>query len=131
MFMHYPEPNRAGSHGTSGVGFVIVLSDRYVSLIVCSSADGNAVGARGFIRGPRGVSRIMWVGVDKAGFNWLLVPYQHPFLSANHLSSSLPINMPRVDNTYVVPFEPVRDGPGEFAYGWARFNLQRFVKKRG
>ena len=33
MFMHYPEPNRAGSHGTSGVGVVIVLRDRYVSLI--------------------------------------------------------------------------------------------------
>ena len=39
--------------------------------------------------------------------------------------------MPRVDNTYVIPFEPVRDGPGEFTYGQARFNLQRFVKKRG
>jgi hypothetical protein len=25
MFMYYPEPNRAGSHGTSGVGVVIVL----------------------------------------------------------------------------------------------------------
>jgi hypothetical protein len=25
MFMNYPEPNRAGSHGTSGVGVVIVL----------------------------------------------------------------------------------------------------------
>ena len=39
--------------------------------------------------------------------------------------------MPRVDNTYLIPFEPIRDGPGEFAYGRARFNLQRFVKKRG
>ena len=73
----------------------------------------------------------MRVGVDKAGFNRLLVPYQHPLLSPNHLSSSPPISMPRVDNTYVIPFEPVRDGPGEFAYGRARFNLQRFVKKRG
>ena len=71
------------------------------------------------------------MGVDKAGFNRLLVPYQHPLLSPNHLSSSLPINMPRVDNTYVIPFEPVRDGSGEFAYGRARFNLQRFTKKRG
>jgi hypothetical protein len=25
MFMNYPEPNKAGSHGTSGVGVVIVL----------------------------------------------------------------------------------------------------------
>ena len=73
----------------------------------------------------------MRVGVDKAGFNRLLVPYQHPLLSVNHLSSFPLFNMPRVNDTYVVPFEPVRDGPGEFAYGRARFNLQRFVKKRG
>ena len=88
-------------------------------------------GARVVLRGLRGVSRITWVGVDKAGFNRLLVPYQHPLLSPNHLSSSPPISMPRVDNTYVVPFEPVCDGPGEFAYGRACFNLQRFEKKRG
>ena len=105
--MHYPEPNRAGSHGTCGVGVVIVLSDRYVLLIVCSSAGDDAVGARVVLHGPRGVSRITRVGVDKAGFNRLLVPYQHPLLSPNHLSSSSPINMPRVDNTYVIPFEPV------------------------
>ena len=117
MFMYYPEPNRAGSHGTSGVGIVIVLSDRYVSLIVCGSANDDAVGARVVLRGPRGVSCITRVGVDKAGFNLLLAPYQHPLLSPNHLSSSLPISMPRVDNTYVIPFEPVRDGPGEFAFG--------------
>ena len=89
------------------------------------------MGARGFFRGPRGVNRITRVGVDKAGFNRLLVPHQHPLLSTNHLSSSPLITMPRVDNTYVVPFEPVRDGPGEFAYGRTRFNLQRFTKKRG
>ena len=129
--MYYPEPNRAGSHGTSGMGVVIVLNDRYVSLIVYCSADGDTVGARGLFRGPRGVSRITRVGVDKAGFNRLLVPYQRPLLSSNHLSSSPPIIMPRVDSTYVIPFEPVRDGPGEFAYGRACFNLQRFVKKRG
>ena len=107
------------------------MSDRYVSLITCCSADDDAMGARVVLRGPRGVSRIMRVGVDKVGFNRLLVPYQHPLLSAYHPSSSPLINMPRVDNTYVVPFEPVRDGPGEFAFGRARFNLQRFMKKRG
>ena len=111
MFMYYPEPNRAGSHGTSGVGVVIVLSDCYVSLIVCSSADNYAVGARVIFCGPRGVSHITQVGVDKAGFNQLLVPYQHPLLSPNHLFSSPPINMPRVDNTYVIPFEPVTISP--------------------
>ena len=110
------------------MGVIIALSDRYVSLITSCSAKDNAMGARVVLRGLRGVSRITWVGVDKVGFNWLLVPYQHPLLSPNHLSSSPPI-MPRVDNTYVIPFEPVRDGPGEFAYGWARFNLQRFVKR--
>ena len=129
--MHYPEPNRAGSHGTSGVGVVIVLSYRYVSLIVLWLGRSDAVGARRMLCGPRGVSHIMRVGVDKAGFNRLLVPHQHPLFSTKHLPSSPPINMPRVDNTYVISFEPVRDGPGEFAYGRARFNLQRIVKKRG
>ena len=80
---------------------------------------------------PRGVSRIMQVRVDKVGFNRLLVPYQHPLLSTNHLYSSQPITMPRVTNTYVVPFEPVCNGPGEFSYAKDRFNIQQFVKKRG
>ena len=66
----------------------------------------------------------MQVGVDKAGFNRLLVPYQHPLLSPNHLSSSHPITMPRVDNTYVVPFKPICNGPEEFSYAKGRFNVQ-------
>ena len=110
---------------------LLFLNVRYVSLMICCSADDDAVGAWVVLRGLRGVSRITWVGVDKAGFNRLLVPYQHPLFSPNHLSSSPPISMPRINNTYVVPFEPVHDSPGEFAYGRARFNLQRFVKKRG
>ena len=75
MFMHYPEPNRAGSHGTSGVEIVIVLNGHYVSLITCCSADDDAVGTRVMFHGLKGVSRITRVGVDKAGFNRLLVPY--------------------------------------------------------
>jgi hypothetical protein len=39
--------------------------------------------------------------------------------------------MPQVNNTYVVPFEPVRNGPGEFSFAKDRFNVQRFVEKRG
>jgi hypothetical protein len=39
--------------------------------------------------------------------------------------------MPRVNNTYVVPFEPVHNGPGEFSFAKDWFNVQRFVKKRG
>ena len=39
--------------------------------------------------------------------------------------------MPRVNNTYVVPFELVHNGPGEFTYAQERFNIQRFVKKQG
>jgi hypothetical protein len=39
--------------------------------------------------------------------------------------------MPRINNTYIVPFEPIRNGPGEFSFAWERFNVQRFVKKRG
>ena len=102
-----------------------------MSLITCFSADDDAVGARVVLRGPRGVIRITRVGVDKAGFNRLLVPYQHPLPSTNHPSSSLPISMPRVNNTYVIPFEPVLNGPGEFSFAKARYNLQQFVKKRG
>jgi hypothetical protein len=75
MFMNYPEPSRAGSHGTSGVGVVIVLG-RYVSLITCCSADVDAVGARVVVRGPRGVIRITREVIDKAGLNRLLDPYQ-------------------------------------------------------
>ena len=48
-------------------------------------AGRDAVGARGFFHGLKGVNRITRVGVDKAGFNRLLVPYQHPLLSPNHL----------------------------------------------
>jgi hypothetical protein len=76
MFMYYPGPNRAGSHGTSGVGVVIVLSDRYVSLITCWLADDDAVGARLMLHGPRGVIRITREVIDKAGLNRLLDPYQ-------------------------------------------------------
>jgi hypothetical protein len=76
MFMYYPELNRAGSHGTSGVGVVIVLSVRYVLLITCWSADGDAVGARLTLRGPRGVICITREVIDKAGLNRLLDPYQ-------------------------------------------------------
>jgi hypothetical protein len=74
MFMNYPEPSRAGSHGTSGVGVVLVV--RYVSLITCCSADVDAVGARVVVRGPRGVIRITREVIDKAGLNRLLDPYQ-------------------------------------------------------
>jgi hypothetical protein len=76
MFMYYPEPNRAGSHGTSGVRVVIVFVCRYVSLITCWSADVDAVGARLLFRGPRGVIRITREVIDKAGLNRLLDPYQ-------------------------------------------------------
>ena len=65
----------------------------YVSLITCCSAKNDAMGAWVVLHGPRGVNCITWVGVDKVGFNWLLVPYQHPllsslFLSSNHHASS-------------------------------------------
>jgi hypothetical protein len=76
MFMNYPGPSRAGSHGTSGVGVVIVLSVCYVSLITCWSAEDNAVGTRLTLHGPRGVIRITQEVIDKVGLNWLLVPYR-------------------------------------------------------
>jgi hypothetical protein len=73
--MYYPEPNRAGSHGTSGMGVIIVLSVRYVSLITCCSAKDDAMGAWLTLRRPRSVIRITWEVIDKAGLNRLLVPY--------------------------------------------------------
>ena len=39
--------------------------------------------------------------------------------------------MPRVNNTYTVPFNSICNNPGEFATARERFNIQRFVKKRG
>ena len=39
--------------------------------------------------------------------------------------------MPHVNNTYTVLFDPIHNGPGEFATTREWFNLQRFIKKRG
>jgi hypothetical protein len=39
--------------------------------------------------------------------------------------------MPRTNNTYTVLFEPVRNGPGEFATAKEKFNCHRCVKRRG
>jgi hypothetical protein len=55
---------------------LLFLNDRYVSLITCFSADVDAVGARVVVRGPRGVIRITWEVIDKAGLNRLLDPHQ-------------------------------------------------------
>jgi hypothetical protein len=55
---------------------LLFLSDRYVSLITCWSADDDAMGARLTLRGPRGVIRITREVIDKAGLNRLLDPYQ-------------------------------------------------------
>jgi hypothetical protein len=42
MFMNYPEPNRAGSHGTSGVGVVIIL-DVIVNYLLVGWGDAEGV----------------------------------------------------------------------------------------
>jgi hypothetical protein len=39
--------------------------------------------------------------------------------------------MPCTANTYTVPFNPIRNGPGEFTTAKEKFNLQQFIKKRG
>jgi hypothetical protein len=129
--MNYPELSKAGSHGTSGVGVIIVLRVRYVLLITCCSAKVDAVGARLTLRGPRGVIRITQGVIDKAGLNRLLVPHQSPFFPLNQSSLLLSNTMPHIINTYIVPFEPVLNGSGEFASAKEKFNLQWFVKKRG
>jgi hypothetical protein len=51
---------------------LLFLSDRYVSLITCWSAGVMPK----VLRGLRGVIRITWEVIDKAGLNWLLDPYQ-------------------------------------------------------
>ena len=103
-----------------------------MSLITCCSAKDDAMGAWVVLCGPRRVNCITQVGVDKVGFNRLLVPYQHPLSSTNHHSSSLPIIiMPQVTNTYTILFDPIRNGPGEFTTTKEKFNIQQFVKKRG
>jgi hypothetical protein len=131
MFMYYPELNRAGSHGTSGVGFVIVLSVRYMSLITCGLAEDDAVGTQLTLRRLRGVICIMREVIDKVGLNRLLVPHQSPFPFSIQSSLLFSTTMPRTANTYTVPFEPICNGPGEFATAKERFNFQWFVKKRG
>jgi hypothetical protein len=39
--------------------------------------------------------------------------------------------MPHASNTYTIPFNPVCNGPGEFATTKEVFNHQQFKKKRG
>ena len=122
--MNYLELNRAGSNDTirPGSRYCLDVSLRVVNYVLFGQRQCR--GAWMVLHRPRGVSRITRVGVDKVGFNRLLVPYQHPLPSTNHLSSPLTIAMPRVNNTYVVPFKPVRNGPGEFAYAKECFNVQ-------
>ena len=75
------------------------------------------MGAWGFFRGPKGVSRITRVGVDKAGFNRLLVPYQHPLLSfPTHT------NMPAIPSSYIVPFDPLGNPLGTILTAAQRYN---------
>ena len=78
-------------------------------------------------RGPRGVSRITQVGVDKAGFNWLLVPYQHPLLSS--LTSHT--TMPALPNSYIVPFDPFGNPLGTILTAAQRYNRGFKCIKRG
>jgi hypothetical protein len=110
---------------------LLFLDVCYMSLITCCSANVDTVGTRLALHGPRGVIRITREVIDKVGLNRLLVPYQSPFLSPIQSSLLSSTTMPRTANTYTVPFNPICNGPGEFATAKEKFNLQRFVKKRG
>ena len=102
------------------MGVVIVLMFRYVSLITCCSAKDDAVGAQVVLCRLRGVSRITQVGVDKAGFNWLLVPYQHPlpfFPPTTHT-----LTMPAIPTSYIVPFDPLGNPLGTILTAAQRYN---------
>jgi hypothetical protein len=39
--------------------------------------------------------------------------------------------MPHFTSTYTVPFDPIRNGPGEFTTAKETYNRRRFVHKRG
>ena len=43
----------------------------------------------------------------------------------------MPCSTPCTTNTYTILFDPIRNGPGEFATAKEKFNIQRFVKKQG
>jgi hypothetical protein len=100
-----------------GVCVVIVatalVSRAKVAKVFCGRSAGRG-----------GVIRITWVVIDKAGFNWLFVPHQSPF----PLSAMAPS---RPTNTYTIPFDPLNNGPGEFASAKEVFNYYHFVHKRG
>ena len=85
------------------------------------------MGARVVLHGPRGVSCITRVGVDKAGFNWLLVPYQHPLLSS--LSSHT--TMPALPTSYIVPFDPLGNPLGTILTTTQHYNRGFKRIKRG
>jgi hypothetical protein len=76
-----------------------------VSLITCFSAKDDAVGARMVLRGLRGVIRIMWGVIDKAGLNRLLDPHQSPFSPLNQ--SSLLLTLPCLDLPAPTPFHSI------------------------
>ena len=96
-------------------------------LLLVRSANGDAVGAQMVLHGPRGVSRITWVGVDKAGFNRLLVPYQHPLL----LSLTSHITVPALPTSYIVPFDPLGNPLGTILPAAQRYNWGFKHIKRG
>ena len=62
----------------------------------------------------------MQVGVDKAGFNWLLVPYQHPLLSSSPLNTTL--TMPAIPTSNIVPFDPLGNPLGTILTAAQRYN---------
>ena len=101
------------------MGVIIVLSVCYVSLITCCSAEDDAVGARVVLCRLRGVSCITRVGVDKAGFNQLLVPYQHPLLSSpTHTYSTTPA----IPTSYIILFDPLGNPLGTILTAAQRYN---------
>ena len=97
--MNYLVSNRAGSHGII----------RQCSLCVVNYLMG-AKGAPWVFHRLRRVSHIMWVGVDKADFNWLLVPYQQPLLSP--FSHNTPNNVSNLQFVH----HPLQSSQGPWSY---------------
>jgi hypothetical protein len=76
----------------------------------------------------RGVIRITWGVIDKAGFNQLLVPHQSQLSSLPFHST---LSMPAIRSSFIVPFNPLGNLGGTLvtAAQWYNHNFKRI--KRG
>jgi hypothetical protein len=88
----------------------------------------SAEGVLWVFHGLRGVIHIMWGVIDKAGFNWLFIPYQSPHSSLPFLPIS---KMPAIHSSYIVPFNPLGNPGGTILAAAQRYNRMFRCSKQG